>query len=234
MSRGRDTDEKLAKLPREAGILRALVGALAGPIVVERALPTSGEPGYREAPAHERGSLSVPRVIQDAAELGFRFVGISAFSGLVGRIQREEWISDDGAVRMSSRRARAAGIEGTMSPYYLSTTFDDGSVILTWGRSPAPIPHTKRLKSRAGTGDLAIDLAEHRREIEQRQGRTPVIVDSIDECVALTRHFNANIATGSQVRSMLMVTLMRWGLRAALVIGLAVLVWKLLRALAIV
>jgi len=80
----------------------------------------------------------------------------------------------------------------------------------------------------------AIDLAEHRREMERHRERSPVIVDSIDECVALARHFNAKIATGTQVMAMLLVTLVRWGLRAALVIGLAVLVWKLLSALAIV
>jgi hypothetical protein len=226
-------DIESAKKIRKPGLSRALLARWPSKRVLERAPIRKPEPGYREAPAESGGSLSTPAVLAGARAAGLRFAGISVFWGLVGRIPREEWISDDGVVRMSSRRGQASAFEGAMSPYYLSTTFDDGTVVFTWGRPSPPLPSTERVLSRPGTGRLATDLAAHRRALAQYQGRVPdvrpVLVGSIDDCVALTRYFELNVATDRQVRTLWLLVLVRWGLRFALfalVVAVALLLWR--------
>ena len=43
-----------------------------------------------------------------------------------------------------------------MSPYILTTMFDDGTAIVTWGKSKRP--SSEPLTSQGGSGDLAADL----------------------------------------------------------------------------
>jgi hypothetical protein len=86
-----------------------------------------------------------------------------------------------------------------MSPYYLSTTFDDGSVVLTWGKSPPPIAGSTGVESLGGTGDLARDCATHRAAVERHlaamPGRAPLLVATVKDCVALSTYYDRCLTT---------------------------------------
>lgn len=144
-------------------------------------------------------TLARPDVLEATRALGMRFVGAYAFAGLEGWVPREGWVSEDGVVRISARSATASGIAGQMSPYFLSTTFDDGSVVLTWGKSPPPIASDARVESLGGTGDLGRDWATHREAVERHvagvPGRAPVPVATLDDCIALSAYYDRCLTT---------------------------------------
>jgi hypothetical protein len=165
-------------------------------------------------------------VLRQASELGLRFAGVYAFLGLFGWMPREGWVTEDGTVRLSARRAKAWGIEGMMSAYYLSTTFDDGSVLLTWAKSPPPLASTDRAESLGGTGDLTKDLATHRTALERRTGVQPITVSTIDDCVELSRDHDRYLTTDDQLSGIIMPRVVGWGGLAALVVAA---VWWLVR-----
>ena len=107
-------------------------------------------------------AISLPRIVEQADALGLRYLGQYEFGGLVSFMQRDAWVSSDGFVRVSGLRAKATSVEGTMAPFVLSTMFDDGAAIVSWGERTEVITSSPRVKSRAGTGALTADMASHR------------------------------------------------------------------------
>lgn len=150
---------------------------------------------YRGASRAE-STISLPRVVEQAEKLGFLYLGIYEYAGLFGFIPRDAWVSSNGRVRLSGRRGIATGVEGTMSPYILSTMFDDGTAIVTWGKAPAPIPSSDRVKSCAGTGNLLSDVSTHEAQIEAHlveRGRDSVrviVAESLADSVAMATYFD--------------------------------------------
>lgn len=222
MGEGTHTIEGLANGPAPGGLVRALARACVRYKVVAAAPEGAGAAAYRSAPERGHGTLATPGVLARAEALGLRFLGTYAFLGLFGWIPREAWATEDGVVRLSARRAAATGLEGEMSTYFLSTTFDDGSVLLTWSRSPAPLASTGAVESLGGSGDLAADLAIHRRALERRAEASParpLVVDSVDDAVLLSRYFDRALTTDAQARAILVPRLVVWGGLAALAIA---------------
>ena len=198
--------------------------------VVERAREAQMPIDYRGTVQRSEGSLASPDVRQKAAALGLRFVGVYAFLGLTGWVPREGWVSEDGDVRVSARREKGGVIEGAMSSYYLSTTFDDGSVILTWSKSPPPTASSERGESNSGSGDLTVDLAKHRLAIERRlvanPDLRPIPALTIDDCVLLSAHYDRFVTTDAQLADIVKLRIVGWGGLMAL---LAAAAWALLR-----
>ena len=227
----RTPESILAAVPRPAGLMRAISVAFVRYRVVMRAPVVPDATDYRGSAFKPEGSLASPEVLEHASALGLRFVGVYAFFGAFSWIPREGWVSDDGAVRLSARRSVAGGVEGQMSPYYLSTTFEDGSALLTWARSPSPLASTSRVQSLGGTGNLTDDLATHRAAIERRapDAPRPVHVASVDDCVALSRYFDRFVTTDSELANVVVGRAMVWGGLASVLS--AVVVWLLVRLL---
>lgn len=226
----RTTESILATAPRPAGLTRAISGAFVQYRVVMRAPVVPDAMDYRGSSFKPEGSLASPEVLEHASALGLRFVGVYAYLGLFSWIPREGWVSEDGAVRLSARRGVAAGLEGMMSSYYLSTTFEDGTVLLTWAKSPPPLPSTTRTESLGGKGDLAADLATHRAAIARRapDAPPPVHVVSADDCVALSRYYDRFLTTDAQLANVVWGRVVIWGGLASLV---SAVVWLLVRLL---
>lgn len=226
---GVSVETALAKLPRPGGLLRALSVFVVRYRIVSRATASEAA-GYRSAPATEQGTLAKPDVLAQASASGLRFVGTYAFRGFTGWIPREGWVSEDGAVRLSARRAHATGLEGTMSAYYLSTTFADGTALLTWAKSPPPIATTPTSESIGGTGDLAVDLATHRAALARRApDAAPAIpAVTVDDCVALSMYYDRFLSSDESISNIVVPRLIMWGGIAAI---LAFLVGLLIRML---
>lgn len=212
------------------GLMRSLARAGVLYKVVQRAPEAKAPIDYRGTAPRPEGSLASPDVLQKAAALGLRFAGVYAFFGLVGWIPREGWVTQDGDVRVSARRQKGGPLEGTMASYYLSTTFDDGAVIITWSKSPPATPSSERVESIGGSGDLAADFATHRAAIERRLSATPdlrtIPAVTVDDCVLLSEHHDRFATTDAALTNMLMVRVYAWGGLAAL---LAAVVWALSR-----
>ena len=227
---GGSTVEALAKVPRSKGPMRALSRVFVHYRVVERAPEAQMPIDYRGTVQRPEGSLASPDVLQKAAALGLRFAGAYAFLGLTGWVPREGWVTEDGDVRVSARRQKGGLIEGAMSSYYLSTTFDDGSVIITWSKSPPAIASSERAESIGGSGDLTADLAKHRAAIERRLVATPdlrpIPALTIDDCVLLSTHHDRFVTTDAQLAGIVNLRIVGWGGLGAL---LAAMVWSLVR-----
>jgi len=142
------------------------------------------------------GAFSLPRVIEQAEELGFRYLGQYEYAGLFGYIPRDAWVSTDGHVRLSGRRGNASGVEAAMSPYILTTMFDDGTAIVTWGQSPTPIPSSERVTSQGGTGDLAADMRTHEALVASRlladeTGSVSILAaESLEDATEMSKYFD--------------------------------------------
>jgi hypothetical protein len=180
---------------RRAGWMRAVVGALTFYEIEERtpAAAAAGA-GYRVAVRRAEGFRAPAEVVDAARQLGLRLVGVTRFRTVPSPWrQREVFLSEDGAVRLSARSEPVVGLAGQNMEYFLATTFDDGSAIVTWGYAPPP-PHASAegVESHAGTGDLLVDHAAHRAAVENRLQRTPavapVVAETVDDCVELGRY----------------------------------------------
>jgi hypothetical protein len=196
--------------------------------VVQRAEPRTPV-DYRGMVPRAEGSLASPDVLQKASSsLGLRFAGVYAFFGLVGWVPRECWVTEDGDVRVSARRQKGGVIEGAMSSYFLSTTFDDGSVILTWSKSPPPTASSERVESIGGSGDLTADLAKHRAAVGRRLAANPdlrpIPAVTVDDCVLLSVHHDRFANSDGALAAIVQVRVVGWGGLAAL---LAAAIWVL-------
>lgn len=198
--------------------------------VVQRAPEAQMPIDYRGTVKRPEGSLASPDVLQKAAALGLRFAGEYAYLGLMGWVPREGWVTEDGDVRVSARRQKGGLIEGAMSSYYLSTTFDDGSVILTWSKSPPPTASSECAESIGGSGDLTADLAKHRAAIERRLVATPdlraIPALTVEDCVLLSTHYDRFVTSDAQLANIVKLRIVGWGGLATL---LAAVVWSLVR-----
>ena len=138
-------------------------------------------------------------------------------------------MTEDGDVRVSARRHKGGLIEGAMSSYYLSTTFDDGSVIITWSKSPPPVASSERAECVGGSGDLTADLEKHRAAIKRRLAATPdlrpIPAVTVDDCVLLSEHHDRFATTDAELAGVVKVRVVGWGGLAAL---LAAAVWAVM------
>ncbi len=150
----------------------------------------------KHAAASLLGAFSLPRVIEQAEHLGFRYLGQYEYAGLFGYVPRDAWVSTDGHVRLSGRRGNASGVEAAMSPYILTTMFDDGTAIVTWGKAPTPIPSSERVTSQGGTGDLAADMRTHEASVASRllaneMGSVSILAaESLEDATEMSKYFD--------------------------------------------
>lgn len=158
--------------------------------------PVTDDATYRDSAKREHPAMIArPEVRARAAALGFRYLGGYEYFSTFGFTQRDLWLSEDGSTRLSGRRASAGGVEGMMSPYILSTVFDDRTSIVTWGGA-SPIASSERVESRGGSGDLDRDAASHREAVRahlEGEARASVRVltpSNVKEANALSRYFD--------------------------------------------
>ena len=120
---------------------------------------------------------------------GFRFVGCFSFAGTFGqRIKREMWIDPTNVVKLSMRSESGGVTNAMLSAYSLSTVFDDGDSIVTWSKTPAPVPSNARATSLDGTGDLAADYAKHLAAVQRRAvEHAALTMDDLDVALAIDR-----------------------------------------------
>ena len=165
--------------------------------LIER-LTMPREPYRAEAGAHVAGGDLVAK----AAQLGFRFLGRYSFNGMWGRRPlREAWVDGRGVVRLSMRSETGDGITRMMSRYYLSTTLDDGTALVTWSKSPPPVPTSGRAWAFGGTGDLEADYVRHLGEVASRAGnRRPLRFDTIDGAIALATWHDVRLSQAGLLR----------------------------------
>lgn len=194
-------EKALANAPRPSGSMRWLSKFVVRYRVATRAAATDAGT-YRTAGYKPEGSFAFPSVLDHASRLGLRFVGTYEYRGYGGWIPREAWVSEDGDLRVSARRQQASGIEGAMSQYYLCTIFADGTGIITWAKSPPPVPPNERVQSLGGSGNLETDIAAHRAAIARRPADAAPIVASltVDDCVDLST-FHDRFMTTDEVLS---------------------------------
>lgn len=196
------SEEALARLGGETvGPLARVHGAFARYRVERRAPPrVAREVGYRKsARAEDDGGADLvasPRVSERAAARGLRYLGRYGFFGLFGYLPRDLWVTSDGTVRLSARRAHGSIVERAMAPYTLTTVFDDATAITTWGG--APVPTSPRATERAGTGDLDTDLAAHeaavQRHLDGASTCRALCIASVADANALSRYFEVHLA----------------------------------------
>lgn len=187
--------------------------------------PASATPTlYRVPQPRLRGELALPEVTQQALALGFRYLGTYELAGLFGFLPREAWVSADGRTRLSARRAIAAGVEGTMAAYILTTIFDDGTGIETWAVTPPPVAPSMRAIGIGGTGILDRDLAVHDDAVDLYAASHPEVrvlfCDSLDESVAMSRYFDHYLSADETVRIVVATRAMAYGGVVAAIVAL--------------
>jgi len=155
---------------------------------------------YRAEPG---GHVARDDLIRSAEACGFRFLGRYSFSGMWGsRPHREAWVDRHGMVRLSMRAERGGPIATQMSHYYLSTTFDDGSAIVTWSKSPAPLASAPRALSFGGTGELGADYERHLEAGRKRcAGRAALTVPDLETNMGLSTWFDSRLYPTGLVRA---------------------------------
>ena len=222
----------LVKVPKPGGMVRAMSRAFVYYRVASRAADAPAPIDYRGGSRKPEGNISGSEVLLKVSELGFRFVGVYEYLGLFGWTPRETWVTEDGDVRLSARREKATGVEGMMSSYFLGTTFDDGTVVVTFARSPAPIASGERATCLGGTGNLTKDLTTHREAVARRMAETPglriIPASTVDDCIALSAHHDRFATTDAEVSNIIKVRVYGWGGMAAVV---AAIIWVLMRLL---
>ncbi len=177
-----DGNEALAILEKKEPLSLAFLIAFFGKSLYA---PARGEPvalnGFRE----------------QAERAGFVYAGVYTFAGLVGRPTRERWIHPSGLASLSMRSAGGGPVERTMSRYYISSTFDDGSAIVTWSKAP-PLSDTSRAQQRAGKEHIANDYAAHidavRAHAEERQLRV-LRIDDLDTALRASLWYDSRLFT---------------------------------------
>jgi hypothetical protein len=223
------TELAIAKLPRPRSLARSLSLVCVLYRVKSRAKDAVPPIDYRSSAEKPEGTLASPDVLQRASELGLRFAGVYEFLGLVSWIPREAWLTEDGEVRVSARRGKAGGFEGGMASYYLSTTFDDGKVLVTFSKA-SPLTSSERSVCMGGTGDLATDLGRHReaiaRAMKESPSIRPITVTSVDDAVALSVYHDRFAISDAELGGLLNVRLYGWGGMAAIAAAIA---WAVLR-----
>lgn len=166
------------------------------------------------------GHVAGDDLVAKATELGFRFLGRYSFNGMWGRRPlRETWVDPQGIVRLSMRSEKGDAITKQMSRYFLSTTLDDGTALVTWSKSPPPVPTSGRAWAFGGVGDLKADYERHLAEVASRAGKRRALrFDEIETGLALATWHDVRLAQ---------VGLLRWsayaqfGALVPLVIGFA-------------
>lgn len=178
------------------------------------------------------GALGKPGVTVPAEREGFTFLGRSAFLGFLSWIPRDAWVDEHGTTRLSARRAVAEGIEETMSSFYLSTLFDDGSAITTWSVSPAPVPSSRRWQCRGGTENFSATYAAHLDAIAEHATDTrvrPLRIESLEEFVAATKYIDVYVIPDESAASILVTRAVVWGAMLAAFVGAVSVLARLVR-----
>lgn len=226
------TAQAIARLPRRSGFARAISRLVVIYRVRSRAKAPVAPIDYRGSADTTEGTLASPDVLRQTSELRLRFVGVYEYLGLFGFIPREGWLTEDGEIRVSARRDKGDAIERAMSSYYLSTTLDDGRVIVTFASPRPALSSSDRAEIIGGTGDLATDLARHReavaRVLRESEGVRPIVASSVDDCVALGIYHDRFATTDAELANILNLRLYGWGGIAAIV---AAIVWAIVRRL---
>ncbi len=219
----------LANAPKPSGVMRSLSKFVVRYRVATRA-PAADAGSYRTAGYKPEGSLAFPSVLDHASALGLSYVGTYEYRGYGGWIPREAWVSEDGDLRLSARRRQASGIEGAMSQYYLCTIFADGTGIITWAKSPPPVPPNERVQSLGGSGNLETDIATHRAAIARRpEGAAPIVASlTVDDCVDLSTFHDRFMTTDEVLSSIVSPRVFVWLL---LVTSAALVAWLIARFL---
>lgn len=226
------TELAIAKLPRPRSLARSLSRVCVLYRVKSRAKDAVPPIDYRSSTEKPEGTLASPDVLQRASELGLRFAGVYEFLGLLGWIPREAWLTEDGDIRASARRDKAGAFEGAMASYYLSTTFDDGKVLVTFSQPRPSLSSSERTEIIGGTGNLAADLTGHReavaRIVSASPRVSPITVATVDDAVAMSIYHDRFATTNAELAGILNVRLYGWGGILALA---AAAVWALARFL---
>ena len=183
----------------------------------------SGEIYQPLPPTAER--ITGKEVMRVAERLGFRFLGVYTMMGLVPyvRPRRERWVDPTGVVVMSARRGSAHGpVEATMSMYLLSTLFDDGTAVTTWGKS-VHVPSGPRTIERGGTGELDFDYASHLEAVREmcKKGKKALTVSDLATTLALANYYERFL----RPESITSIMTTRFMLLALIVFG----IWQVVR-----
>lgn len=170
------------------------------------------------------GPVASERFRQQAEDAGFRYAGRYTFSGLVGRPPRERWVHPSGLASLSMRRDDGGPLEKTMSRYYISSTFDDGSAIVTWSKA-SPLIGSERAIQRAGTENIAADYAAHIEAVRARADEKNLRVlriDDLDTALRASTWYDSRLADN--------VVPVRLQYRAMVAAAILYVVYKLARA----
>jgi hypothetical protein len=211
------TDTRLARSPvaslalaefREWPVhpVRRIMGWLIRGRVREWSDPdATGEVPYREALARsDEPKLADAAISTQAAALGLRYVGVAEERSLFNRIRKDVWLDAERTLQLHSRH-RLLADHAPRSVYHFSTYFQDGSCMLTWSHPPQT-PSDDRLASRAGSGELARDLEDHRAAVAgwaEQRGTQPLVVDGPDAVAGLLDHYYRYVVPKSMAVSYL-------------------------------
>jgi hypothetical protein len=152
---------------------------------------TRPDGGYRaEGRGGHQPRHADPTLAPRAEALGLRWAGVLSEQSLLGVFTKDVWLDRDRVIVLHGRR-RLLRDHAPRSVYHLATYFDDGSCVLTWSH----VPQTQSwhmLDSRAGDGDIDVDLAAHREAIarwsDARSCRA-LAVGGPEALPALIRHY---------------------------------------------
>lgn len=104
----------------------------------------------------------------------------------------------------TTRITLTVGAPGGAS-YLMTSIFEDGFEILTWGHDRVSYPHSDLLASHHGTGDLFEDYTAHVERVRGREewGAAPVLCLETEDSLAMRRHFYGVAAPEETVRELL-------------------------------
>jgi hypothetical protein len=144
------------------------------------------------------GFVSPPEIVAAAERCGLRHVGRKS-EGFIGRDAHfgDVFVEPTGRAFVSVRGKRSGGVIGTLgSKYWIMTVFDDATVLETSSLVEPIESSSERVRIRAGTGDLARDLAAHLAAVEARGPSAAVLPlrDHADVLVAKQIYFRKSIS----------------------------------------
>jgi hypothetical protein len=134
--------------------------------------------GTKEFERVEGDPIAEPTLRTEAETLHFTYFGnFARVSDEEIALHRECWIDETATVLVTLRSAEEKirfDLQGPRSPgdtrsarYMLTTMFHDGSIFSTWSHGNSPLKSVERLRTFDGTGDLAVDYADHLRRANE-------------------------------------------------------------------
>lgn len=174
-------------------------------------------------------SRTDPAIASTALELGLSCVAVAA--GTRFSPAADVWLDERLCTRLhvatvqsptwtTSRQVRIPAVV-----YYLATTFDDGSGVLTWSTQPRAAP-TGDLDCRAGKGNLRATFADHQLAVA-RWARTrsarALRIESAADLAGVLRHYTRHLVPLEELARTLAVLMV-------FIAVLSVIGWALLTA----